>query len=170
MFCKLKMIQVVLRWAGVREAHRDAHWAHNCCSPLWRASSRTAYRLTASATARSTGTAPPATHSDNSPQNASTYFQTPHGTRLGRCHTTPARELLLKLKSCWRPPWKNKLFSDILKIEWREDKVQVQLPSALVGGWWGVKRDQSKQVTEVKVRQSYPTLCDPVDCIVHGIL
>ena len=24
--------------------------------------------------------------------------------------------------------------------------------------------------SEVKVTQSYPTLCDPIDCIVHGIL
>ena len=143
---------------------------HFCrgCSSLWRASSHTAYRSIASATAHSKVIAPSTTHSDKSPQNASKHSQTPHGRRLGRCHTTPGWELLLK--SCWRPPWKNKLFSDILKIEWREDKVQVQLPSGLVGGWWGEKRDQSKQASEVKVPQSSPTLCNPVDCRVYGIL
>ena len=27
---KLKMIQVILKWAGVWEAHSDAHWGHYC--------------------------------------------------------------------------------------------------------------------------------------------
>ena len=140
------------------------------CSSLWRASSHTACRSVASATAQSKVTAPSTMHSENSPQNASKHFQMPHGRRLGRCNTTPGWELPLKLKSCRRPHWKNKLFSDILKIEWREDKIQVQLPSGLVGGWWGGKRDQSKQVSEEKIPQSCPTLCDPMDCVVHGIL
>lgn len=81
---------------------------------------------------------PSTTHSDKSPQNASKHSQTPHGRRLGRCHTSPGWGTTAKV--LLEASLENKLFSDILRIEWREDKVQVQLPSGWVGGMVGRER------------------------------
>ena len=37
------------------------------------------------------------------------------------------------------------------------------------GGEWGEQLREPRE-SEVKVAQSCPTLCDPMDCTIHGIL
>ena len=47
---------------------------------------------------------------------------------------------------------------------------KVRIGKAMV--FWGVRDwcERSQKRLKVEVAQSHPTLCDPVDCIVHGIL